>query len=224
MVRLRTDSANRSIHLRKHKWRYADLHLISAVGLALHSPHCRVDTRRHFAIIDRDIGDYRYRFISMCIYFENRFPVLFEPFSLKHVYEDIHEYDMVDYGQADQSVVNFLKYLTNFAFYRFGLEVRSTAYRLDRPHPFFSNRSATSPRWSSLVFVSMWWPFSTLYWLGLFLISSRRTIQRLWPIYIFFQIIAFPVQYMSVVGAPPFLCFGKTSLKAKFVARWFSSS
>lgn len=54
-------------------------------------------------------------------------------------------------------------------------------------------------------------------WLGLFLISSRRTIQRLWPVYIFFQIIAFPVQYMSVVGAPPFLCFGKTSLKTKVV-------
>ncbi len=46
-------------------------------------------------------------------------------------------------------------------------------------------------------------------WLGLFLISSRRTIQRMWPVYIIFHMIAFPLQYMSDVGAPPFLCFGE---------------
>jgi hypothetical protein len=46
-------------------------------------------------------------------------------------------------------------------------------------------------------------------WLGLLLISSRKSIKRLWPVYILFQIVAFSVQYMSVVGAPPFLCFGK---------------
>ena len=46
-------------------------------------------------------------------------------------------------------------------------------------------------------------------WLGLFLISSRRTIQRMWPVYVLFHIIAFPAQYLSVVGAPPFLCFGE---------------
>jgi len=46
-------------------------------------------------------------------------------------------------------------------------------------------------------------------WLGLFLISTRRFVQRIWPFYIFFLTIAFPLQYMSVVGAPPFLCFGK---------------
>lgn len=93
----------------------------------------------------------RHRRLSLSIHFnahllENRFPVLFEPFSLKHVYEDIHEYDMVDYGQADQSVINFLKYLTNFAFYRFGLEVRSAGYRFDRRQSLLSTRSVTSPR------------------------------------------------------------------------------
>jgi hypothetical protein len=46
-------------------------------------------------------------------------------------------------------------------------------------------------------------------WLGIFLISSRRTVQRIWPFYIVFLTIALPLQYLSVVGAPPFLCFGE---------------
>jgi hypothetical protein len=43
-------------------------------------------------------------------------------------------------------------------------------------------------------------------WLGLFLITSRRTIKRIWPFYILFLIIAFPLQYLSDVGVPPILC------------------
>jgi hypothetical protein len=54
---------------------------------------------------------------------ENRFPVIFEPFAIKNPYDDTYQYDIVSYQQADQGVVNFLKYLVNFAFYRFGLEV-----------------------------------------------------------------------------------------------------
>ena len=46
-------------------------------------------------------------------------------------------------------------------------------------------------------------------WLGIFLISKRRSVQRIWPLYAVFQIVAVCVQYMGVVGAPPFLCFGK---------------
>jgi hypothetical protein len=47
-------------------------------------------------------------------------------------------------------------------------------------------------------------------WLGIFLISTRRAVQRIWLVYILFLMIAFPLQYMSVVGAPPFLCFSKS--------------
>ena len=54
---------------------------------------------------------------------ENRFPILFEPIVLKNVNDNIDEYDMVSYQQADQGVNEFLKYLVNFFFYRFGLEV-----------------------------------------------------------------------------------------------------
>ncbi len=54
---------------------------------------------------------------------ENRFPILFEPFALKDTHNDNYEYDISNYQQADKSASNFLKYIINFVFYRFGLEV-----------------------------------------------------------------------------------------------------
>ena len=71
----------------------------------------------------------RHRRLSLSVRFnvhlvENRFPVLFEPFAIKDPDEDTYEYDILSYKQADQGMIEFLKYLCNFAFYRFGLEVK----------------------------------------------------------------------------------------------------
>lgn len=71
----------------------------------------------------------RHRRLTLSVHFnvrlvENRFPILFEPFALKDLYTDTYEYDIVSYQQADRGVVDFLKYLANFTFYRFGLEVK----------------------------------------------------------------------------------------------------
>ena len=55
---------------------------------------------------------------------ENRFPILFESFALKNVIDDTYEFECIDYQQADQGGILFLKYMANFIFYRFGLEVR----------------------------------------------------------------------------------------------------
>jgi hypothetical protein len=35
---------------------------------------------------------------------------------------------MINYQHADQGVVNLLKYLANFLFYRFGLEVKKKRF------------------------------------------------------------------------------------------------
>ncbi|CAF1201689.1 unnamed protein product [Rotaria sp. Silwood1] len=136
----------------------------------------------------------KHRRLSLSVHFnvrlvENRFPILFEPFALKNMNDDTYEFDIINYKQADEKICNFLKYLANFLFYRFGLEicyittVIVIAIRLDM--------------------------MAVLYgiWLGLFLISSRRCIQRMWLCYVCFLIISFPLQYISAVGAPPFLCF-----------------
>ncbi|CAF3346333.1 unnamed protein product [Rotaria sp. Silwood1] len=136
----------------------------------------------------------RHRRLKLSVHFnvhiiENRFPIIFEPFALKSLQDDTYEYDINSYQQADQSVIDFLKYLINFVFYRFGLEICYVTtvivigVRLDVIAVFYA------------------------IWLGLFLISSRRFIKRIWPIYIFFQIISFLLQYLSAVGAPPILCF-----------------
>jgi hypothetical protein len=42
---------------------------------------------------------------------------------LKDVYDDTYQYDIASYQEADRDVISFLKYITNFIFYRFGLEV-----------------------------------------------------------------------------------------------------
>ncbi len=69
-------------------------------------------------------------------------------------------------------------------------------------------------------------------WLGLFMKLSRHSIQRLWPFYLIFLIIIFPIQYLIVVGAPPFLCFGnifypsrkqKTKIKNNLEYPWTNS-
>lgn len=72
----------------------------------------------------------RHRRLTLSVYFnvhliENRFPILFEPFSLKSPHDDAYEYDIITYQQADRGLNDFLKYLLNFLFYRFGLEVRN---------------------------------------------------------------------------------------------------
>jgi hypothetical protein len=49
---------------------------------------------------------------------------------LKNVNDDTYEFDITNYKDADQGVPEFLKYLANFIFYRFGLEVKKTIFIL----------------------------------------------------------------------------------------------
>ncbi|CAF1213486.1 unnamed protein product [Rotaria magnacalcarata] len=136
----------------------------------------------------------RHRRLTLSVYFnvhliENRFPILFEPFALKKVQDDTYEYDITSYQHADQGLKNSFKYFFNFLFYRFGLEIC-----------YITTIIVISVR---LDVVAVFYAI----WLGLFLISRRRAVRRLWPIYILFQVIAFPLQYMIAVGTPPILCF-----------------
>jgi hypothetical protein len=73
---------------------------------------------------------------------ENRYPILFEPFAIKHHHDDTYQYDITGYQQADEGVINFLKYLVNFSFYRYGLEVNKFDFKyLNKPNFVF--RSVT---------------------------------------------------------------------------------
>jgi hypothetical protein len=47
--------------------------------------------------------------------------------------DDTYEYDMVNYQQTDRGVCEFLKYIANFIFYRFGLEVKKIFIYMNKP-------------------------------------------------------------------------------------------
>jgi hypothetical protein len=87
----------------------------------------------------------RHRRLTLSVHFnvhisENRFPILFEPFALKDLQDDTYQYGIASYKQADASVANFLKYLANFIFYRFGLEVnKKSNFHPKLPNIFFSD-------------------------------------------------------------------------------------
>ena len=55
--------------------------------------------------------------------------------------------------------------------------------------------------------------FSMLYavLLGIMLLISRRANARVWPLYTILLVILLPVQFLSVLGLPLFLCQGKTA-------------
>lgn len=91
---------------------------------------------------------------------------------------------------ADKGVPQCLKFLFNYGFYKFGVEVCLVGIvaligtRLD----FYS------------VLYSMW--------LLLFFPLKRKTVSKIWPFFKIFAIILIPVQYSFVVAPPTWLCIG----------------
>ncbi|XP_011693697.1 PREDICTED: piezo-type mechanosensitive ion channel component 2-like [Wasmannia auropunctata] len=89
---------------------------------------------------------------------------------------------------ADKGIPECLKFLFNYGFYKFGLEMCLMAIvtligtRLD----FYS------------VLYSMW--------LLLFFSLKRKTVARIWPCFRSFAIIVLPIQYAIVVAPPSWLC------------------
>lgn len=91
---------------------------------------------------------------------------------------------------ADKGVPQCLKFLFNYGFYKFGVEVCLVGIvaligtRLD----FYS------------VLYSMW--------LLLFFSLKRKTVSKIWPFFKIFAIILIPVQYCFVVAPPTWFCIG----------------
>ncbi|XP_026300509.1 piezo-type mechanosensitive ion channel component isoform X9 [Apis mellifera] len=89
---------------------------------------------------------------------------------------------------ADEGIPQCLKFLFNYAFYKFGVEfcligiVALIATRLDF--------------------------YSVLYgvWLLILFCLRRRVLCKIWPFFKFFIIILLPIQYAFVVAPPPWLC------------------
>lgn len=89
---------------------------------------------------------------------------------------------------ADKGLIECLKFLFNYGFYKFGLEFC-----------FMGVIALISTR---LDF------YSVLYaiWLGLLYCFRRPTVAKLWPIFQCFGIITLPIQYFIVFAPPTWLC------------------
>jgi len=91
---------------------------------------------------------------------------------------------------ADKNLTTSFKYLLNYGFYKFGVEITLVTMvvvigtRLD--------------------------VFSLLYssWLIPMFLLERVKLSRIWLAFIGFIAVLLPIQYLSAVGLPPFLCPG----------------
>lgn len=106
-------------------------------------------------------------------------------------------------AEADRGIIPFIKFMLNFGFYKFGLElclicmVVLIGTRLD---------------FSSVVY-SLW--LMALYGL------KRKVASRVWPVLKIFGIVLLPVQYACVVALPPWLCIGKILFFLKLKKKFF---
>lgn len=93
-------------------------------------------------------------------------------------------------NDADKDISHLVKYLLNFAFYKFGVEVTLLmlalliSYRMDIIAVLYS------------------------IWLCILFGTSRDAKYRIWPVFQTFIVILIVIQYIISVNAPPFLCIG----------------
>ncbi|XP_030761127.1 piezo-type mechanosensitive ion channel component isoform X3 [Sitophilus oryzae] len=91
-------------------------------------------------------------------------------------------------ADADKNLQNMLKYLANYSYFKFGVEisfmatVAVIAIRMDLYAVFYS------------------------FWLVILYSLKRSTLSKVWVFYVFFIALLLPVQYFMVVGLPPTLC------------------
>ncbi|XP_048520923.1 piezo-type mechanosensitive ion channel component isoform X7 [Dendroctonus ponderosae] len=91
-------------------------------------------------------------------------------------------------SDADKSLKNMLKYLANYAYFKFGVEisflatVAVIAIRMDLYAMFYS------------------------IWLVILYSLKRSTLSKVWIFYVLFTAIMLPIQYFMVIGLPPTLC------------------
>ncbi|VIO86635.1 Uncharacterized protein BM_BM2127 [Brugia malayi] len=94
-----------------------------------------------------------------------------------------------DPSNWDTSLVDMIKFFFNYGFYKFGLELSMTMMVI--------------VAWIRMDLLAT----LLLIWLMVFVFSSRITCRCLWPIFLLYLTVLFPLQYAFYVGLPPFLCF-----------------
>ncbi|XP_066250610.1 piezo-type mechanosensitive ion channel component isoform X3 [Euwallacea similis] len=91
-------------------------------------------------------------------------------------------------GDADKNLKNMLKYLANYAYYKFGIEIS-----------FMATVAVIAIR------MDLYAIFYALWLVALFSLK-RSTLSKVWIFYVFFTAILLPIQYFMAIGLPPTLC------------------
>nr|XP_006818270.1 PREDICTED: piezo-type mechanosensitive ion channel component 2-like [Saccoglossus kowalevskii] len=99
-------------------------------------------------------------------------------------------FDDINRHNADTSLTNMAKYLINYFFYKFGLEIC-----------YIMTVVAISVRLDV---------YSVIYatWLGILMLLLRRITYLVWPVYMCFLALLFPILYFMCLGLPGALCIG----------------
>ncbi|XP_025418980.1 piezo-type mechanosensitive ion channel component-like isoform X9 [Sipha flava] len=94
----------------------------------------------------------------------------------------------ITFKDVDLDIPHCLKYLLNFGFYRFGVEITliSVAILIGTRMDFYAVLYAL--------------------WLMIFVMLSRGTLAKAWIVFMFFIVITIPLQYAIVIGLPPDIC------------------
>ncbi|KAK9510545.1 hypothetical protein O3M35_005299 [Rhynocoris fuscipes] len=107
----------------------------------------------------------------------------------RHLSRPFIMFPRINYRDVDNNVTSCIKYLFNYGFYRFGVEVCLIAI-------------------VTLIGLRMDF-YAVLYsfWLCLLITPNRRVLSSIWPFFTLFIVVTIPFQYALAIGFPPFMCF-----------------
>lgn len=95
-------------------------------------------------------------------------------------------------ADADKDLTFLVKYLLNFAFFKFGIEVTLVMLVI---------LIGTRMDIVALLYAG---------WLCILYTVKRDTKARIWPIFQWFIVVLIIIQYLTVVNLPPLFCFSKS--------------
>ncbi|CAI5447515.1 unnamed protein product [Caenorhabditis angaria] len=105
------------------------------------------------------------------------------PESLRaRVFPDFH------HSNYDHSLKHGVQFIIDYGFYKFGLEICLVAMGVDA--------------WVRMDSLGA----SQCFWIVLFSMNKRPFVRRLWPIYLVYMAILYPLQFVIYVGLPPDSC------------------
>lgn len=124
---------------------------------------------------------------------------------------------------ADKDVLSMLKYLANFIFYKFGIEVSVRVKYNDSVGQGHTAASIWNVFLKKISFHQITLMMlvvligtrldvvALIYsiWLCVLFSSSREKQKQLWPFFQWFIFAFISIQYISIIGLPPYLCVGK---------------